>query len=52
MKLINEIQSGDQLLTIEKSQLISTEFLFMLHQHQSNQGFFYLSFSFERYILV
>lgn len=38
MKLINQIRTGDRILTMEKSKLISTEFMFMLDQHSSKQG--------------
>ena len=39
MKLINQIRTGDQILTIDKWNLISTEFMFMLDQNSIEQGF-------------
>jgi len=40
-KQISYLKSGDQILTIDKSKIISTEMILMLHKQFSKKGFFF-----------
>ncbi len=41
MKLISQLKSGDQILTIDQTNIISTDFILMLDQHSQREGIFY-----------
>ena len=38
--MINSVQSGDQLLTISQSKIISTDMIMMLDKHTLNEGIY------------
>lgn len=38
-KKISKLKSGDKILTMDQSNIISTEMIMMLHKHKSEKGF-------------